>query len=409
MTTKSELKSSSAENLQTLRYSRVAPQGDGRRYLPSTAILLVEVIKLVFSLSIISCQISETGRPRYSQRLGKQIYQSLFLGDSWKLMIPAALWTLQNSIVYIAISNLDAATFQVTYQLKILTTVLFSITLLGKRISWRQCLALLLLTFGIGIVQAPEAFLESSTLLAYLKSRLPIPFLRNSASRTLPLLEVRLILPEELDMPEDSFSEHPAMNPSRGLLALFSAAMISGITGVYFEKVLKASMASVSIWTRNAQLSFYSIFPALIIGVLWQDGKEILRSGFCAGYGPLVWATIMLQASGGIIVAVCITYADNIEKNFATSISIVLSCFASVWFFDTPLTSSVSSSSVQRICLTWDSLPWEQYLSCWRYTCIINIIGSREAQNNSRLHNLPDIGTHAKARHNLTHLIKIFK
>jgi UDP-sugar transporter A1/2/3 len=44
---------------------------------------------------------------------------SVFSGDGWKLAIPAALYTLQNSLQYIAVSNLDAVHFQVLYQLKV--------------------------------------------------------------------------------------------------------------------------------------------------------------------------------------------------------------------------------------------------------------------------------------------------
>jgi UDP-sugar transporter A1/2/3 len=47
---------------------------------------------------------------------------SVFSGDGWKLAIPAALYTLQNSLQYIAVSNLDAVHFQVLYQLKVWTT-----------------------------------------------------------------------------------------------------------------------------------------------------------------------------------------------------------------------------------------------------------------------------------------------
>jgi UDP-galactose transporter len=104
----------------------------------------------------------------------------------------------------------------------------------------------------------------------------------------------------------------------------------------------KHSLASVSLWTRNVQLSLYSLFPALPIGVLWQDGAEISRSGFFVGYNPLVWAPIAPQALGGTVVAVCITYTDNMAKNFAASISIVFSCVASTLLFENPLMVNVS-------------------------------------------------------------------
>jgi UDP-sugar transporter A1/2/3 len=44
---------------------------------------------------------------------------SVFSGDGWLLAIPAVLYTLQNSLQYIAVSNLDAVHFQILYQLKV--------------------------------------------------------------------------------------------------------------------------------------------------------------------------------------------------------------------------------------------------------------------------------------------------
>jgi solute carrier family 35 (UDP-sugar transporter), member A1/2/3 len=140
---------------------------------------------------------------------------------------------------------------------------------------------------------------------------------------------------------EDLGMVMPAMNYSIGLTAVLVASVISGLTGVYFEKVLKDA-SSVSVWTRNVQLSFYSLFPALFIGVIFKDGEEISREGFFAGYNSIVWTAITAQAIGGVLVAMCINYADNIAKNFATSISIVLSFLFSVLFFDFRVTFSVS-------------------------------------------------------------------
>jgi hypothetical protein len=112
------------------------------------------------------------------------------------------------------------------------------------------------------------------------------------------------------------------------------ACVLSGLAGVYFEKILKNS--KVSIWVRNIQLGMFGTFFALITCWL-SDYDSIKEHGFFFGYTHLVWANILIQSAGGLLVAVVIKYADNILKGFATSIAIVVSCLASTYFFNTDI------------------------------------------------------------------------
>jgi UDP-sugar transporter A1/2/3 len=73
--------------------------------------------------------------------------------ETIKLIVPAAIYTFQNNILYHALTYLDTVTYQVTYQLKILTTALFAVAILGKRLHAKQWVALVLLTIGVTIVQ----------------------------------------------------------------------------------------------------------------------------------------------------------------------------------------------------------------------------------------------------------------
>lgn len=135
----------------------------------------------------------------------------------------------------------------------------------------------------------------------------------------------------------------PLMNYSIGLSAVLVAAVASGLAGVYFEKMLKDSPTPASVWTRNIQLSFYSLFPALA-GVIFKDGEDIARHGFFEGYNWVVWTAIVFQAFGGVLASLCINYADNIAKNFAASISIIISFLFSVWFFNFEVNFTVGLS-----------------------------------------------------------------
>ncbi|CZS98922.1 hypothetical protein WAI453_008471 [Rhynchosporium graminicola] len=335
-----------------MHYSRTMPSVGGHRYFTSTAVFLNEVMKLALSLTIALYDISQTLPPSTPATvLFEQLYMSVFSGDGWKLAIPAMLYTLQNSLQYIAVSNLDAVHFQILYQLKILTTALFSVTMLGRNISSKKWIALVLLTCGIAIVQLPSSDSSAYAPITDSNSRFHFPrsfhelgqltngageIARELTKRGMNGLTKRSATYEGIE--EDMGLVKPAMNYSMGLTAVLVAALISGLTGVYFEKVLKQSTQHVTVWTRNIQLSFYSLFPALIVGVMFKDGSEIAKNGFFDGYNAVVWTAIVFQALGGVLVAMCINYADNISKNFATSISIILSFVFSVFFFDFQVT-----------------------------------------------------------------------
>ena len=57
--------------------------------------------------------------------------------------------------------------------------------------------------------------------------------------------------------------------------------MLSGLAGVYFEKILKGS-AEVSVWMRNVQLSLLSL--PLGFGMAFaKDGADIAANGFFFG------------------------------------------------------------------------------------------------------------------------------
>ncbi|KAF4556579.1 Nucleotide-sugar transporter-like protein [Elsinoe fawcettii] len=326
-----------------MHYSRIMPPVGGHRYFTSTAVFLNEVIKLGISLTMALNDTSKTmpaATPATS--LFAEVFGQIFTGDSWKLAVPAMLYTLQNSLQYVAVGNLDAATFQVTYQLKILATAFYSVVLLRRDISFRKWSALVLLMVGVIIVQLPGG--ESIPTMKELREghtgwHLPrsLEEMRDSGSVAAgQLLAKRSATYEGIE--EDFRMHNPQLNASLGLGAAVFACVLSGLAGVYFEKVLKESGTHVSVWVRNVQLSFYSLFPALFIGVMFKDGADISKHGFLVGYNWVVWTAVAFQAVGGVIVSLVVNYADNIAKNFATSISIIISLLVSVVFFDFKIT-----------------------------------------------------------------------
>ncbi|KAI4620216.1 hypothetical protein J4E80_004742 [Alternaria sp. BMP 0032] len=330
-----------------MHYSRIMPLTGEQRYHASTSVFLNEVIKLAISLTMALYEMSGNLPSNTTiPALFRTLTTAIFTNESWKLAIPAVLYTIQNSLQYIAVSNLDAATFQVTYQLKILTTAIFSVLMLGRTLSARKWLSLLLLIIGVSIIQVPQATAPSPPQASGVKPwTKTLEQLHDLGENVAGRLGKRSGSYEGIHA--DRAAQIPHMNYRVGLMAVLISCALSGLAGVTFEKILKDSTSAkqTPLWVRNCQLCFWSLFPSLFLGVIWKDGEIIAKTGFFVGYNWVVWTAIGLQAAGGIVVALVINYADNIAKNFATSISILVSCIASVYFFDFRVTRSILSFS----------------------------------------------------------------
>ncbi len=73
------------------------------------------------------------------------------------MFIPAALFNFQNNLQYVALSYLDAATYQVLSQFKLLTTAVISILLLGTKLNVYKWTSLFLLIVGVSIIEVSAA------------------------------------------------------------------------------------------------------------------------------------------------------------------------------------------------------------------------------------------------------------
>ena len=348
-----------------MHYSRSMPPVNGYRYYPSTAVFLNELVKLAASLTLALYEVStspQTPQTATAAGIFSEVAGAVFTGDSWKMAIPALLYTLQNTLQYVAAGNLDAATFQITNQLKILATAVFSVMLLGRHLSMRQWLSLAMLMVGVAVVLIPVGFSDDHVLSvkdlkdgSAFQSPRHIWDLKALGNVAAARLSKRSATYEGIT--EDFATQNPRKSAGMGLASLVTACALSGGAGVFFEKVLKESKGNKhasSVWVRNVQLSFYSLWPALFIGVLFQDGEHIAKTGFFAGYNLIVWTSILLEATGGMLVALVIKHSDNIAKNFATSFSIVLSFLLSVVLFRSSITFFVSLTGFAYMALCAD-------------------------------------------------------
>ncbi|KAF8844455.1 nucleotide-sugar transporter [Paxillus ammoniavirescens] len=316
-----------------MHYSRVSIP-PSQSYSAPTAVLFNELLKGSISLVIAFTQIDRSASSSYTsdtpqlslitgrfwnpakvllrvRRLGREVFSP----DCWKLSIPAILYVIQNNLQYVAATNLEAATFQVSYQMKILTTAAFSVLLLRKQLSANQWLALFFLAIGVGIVQ-----------------------IQTGASDTAKAASSLLF-------------QGTSMNALKGFLAVVAACFTSGLAGVYFEMVLKNSQTD--LWIRNVQLSAFSLLPALVPIVLTRPSESGLINSLFQNFGAWAWATVAIQVIGGLVTAMVIKYSDNILKGFATSLSIVISFLASVALFDFQITFTFILGSVIVLIATW--------------------------------------------------------
>jgi solute carrier family 35 (UDP-sugar transporter), member A1/2/3 len=319
------------------------PAVAGKRYVTSTAVFLTEAIKLAFSLTVALYEISKRAPPSMpATSLFFTLSGTIFTGDSWKLALPALLYTLANSLQYVALSNLEPATFQITYQVKLLFAAVFGLLILQKYTPTRNWGLLLFLAVGVVLLNAPGH--ESGHLVArdeYVNYPRSMEEWRQTKGYSPMKIAKRSASYEGIE--EDILLEHPPLDDRLGLIATLFACVASALAATSFEKVLRDSAAKTSIWIRNVQLALYSVVPAFFVGVIFLDGETIASQGFFAGYSWIVWLIIGIQAIGGIGAGLAIAYADKTAKTIATGLSLVVSIVSSLSLFDLELSANVSN------------------------------------------------------------------
>lgn len=131
--------------------------------------------------------------------------------------------------------------------MKILTTALFSVSMMRRPLSWPQWFSLVVLFAGISIVQLQDQTKPATDSSTHLPSTL-------SFSTVLPI----------------SRDESTKQNPMIGLAAVIVACLLSGFAGIYFEKILKGSQ--VSVWMRNVQLAVLAL-PISYITMIVSESR----------------------------------------------------------------------------------------------------------------------------------------
>jgi Nucleotide-sugar transporter. len=270
--------------------------------------------------------------------LAKSVYTHILKNPSDAVrgsLVPAFLYLISNTLLYIALSNLSAPVFQVLCQFKLITTTIMSVVLFKRLYSRKQWCCIFVLCAGVATVINGEQRQHNAE--------------RNDA--------MEKILGEDHNNKE----KDPTKNILIGVTTIGISCLLSSLAGVYFELIVKTAgvgkgggcaesadssssceesglksststfssptiQTGPSLWIRNTMLAFFSLIIGTIQGLIQNDPSK----SFFHGFNVWVWVQVLLLSCGGLLVAGVIKYADNVVKGLATGISVVLSSSISV-------------------------------------------------------------------------------
>ncbi|XP_062986190.1 probable UDP-sugar transporter protein SLC35A4 [Elgaria multicarinata webbii] len=251
----------------------------------SSVVVLIELTKLVSSLVCLLIW----------------DWKQLSISVSWYHAAPFAL----SALLYAANNNLvvhlqlfmDPSTYQVLSNLKIGSTALLFSIFLHQRLTLRKWLALFLLTaagafYTYGGLQDPQ-HVPASDMQLYIT---PI-----------------------------------------GLLLILLYCLISGLSAVYTEVVLKTQDLPL-----NLQNLFLYFFGVLLNGIIHLSTSS--TAVFLEGFSFWVLLVIVSQALNGLIMSVVMKHSTNITRLFVISCSIMVNALLSVHLFSVQLTPFFSLS-----------------------------------------------------------------
>ena len=182
---------------------------------------------------------------------------------------------VSNNCMFFIIRELGPTTFQITNNLKVLTTGILMRVFLGRKLTWLRWKALALLALGSAVTQ-----MQSS-------------------------------------------SSEDAKKSQVGYFFVLINSFAAGAGGVASEKLLKGESGAPvdSIYWQNIQLYFFG----LIFGLGWSfsglnasGGNSLLH-----GFNAWAYATVAALAAAGLLVSFILKYIDNMAKCFVSALSIV--------------------------------------------------------------------------------------
>ena len=230
-------------------------------------------------------------------------FRQFNLKNSLYFSVPGLLYFINNNLAVYIQYYMDSTSYQLLCNFKIFTTAIMYYFIMGKMLSKIKWFSLVLL-FLVGVFY----------LIGNLKS---------SVSDSVKHQNI-------------SISSSNAMEiyiTDTGVLMMIVYCLISGLTGVYTEFILKANLSD-SLFLQNIYLYTYgSIFNLFSYIFKSPDHKQ----GFFAGFNIFTWIIIVTQIYNGLIMSILMKYSNNIVKLFVVSLSLFVNIFFSIILFSLEL------------------------------------------------------------------------
>jgi len=281
------------------RYSQAVMK---EAYSFGSVLLAAEFIKLLFSLGAIWSKMNPSENTDHIP-FGKRLMTNLKL--ILPMCVPSVIYLTQNLLSFYSLRRVDAATFSLIFQLKLVTTAFFSRILLSKHFTWLQYRSLFLVMLGV--------------------------------------LQITLnTIPQHSDhgTPDPNADQYSNQTEFfRGMFAALLEVTLSGVCTVYMEMMFKDKKTQLNIWDRNFQLALTSI--PVYLATSYTPGEDF--------FNDWSWVTVMLtflSAAGGLLVALCLKYTDSILKGFASTGGILLTTGLSHLLLDGPMNPFIAIASV---------------------------------------------------------------
>ena len=207
-------------------------------------------------------------------------------------LVPAILYTIQNTAALTAYQNLDGVTFNVLNQTKTLSAAIFCYFFMGRKQSKVQITALFILFLSALIVE----------------NLIPLSFFLGAD-------DINDEKPIDINLKSSRHFTH-------GVLPVLLASLISGIAGAISQKNLQNHGRNPYLF--SSELCVASVLALLSSLMFSPDGQRIQTNGFFDQWTPSTLIPVFTSAIGGIIVGLVTKYAGSVRKGFALIFGMIL-------------------------------------------------------------------------------------